>query len=105
MKIKDYIIGFFRLIYFISLSFCTYNFALLLSLCFGYAMFKFYNLIFTSITHTNAFSDVLIEVFNFMCLHSTAFLIVFIILYVLGYLWFLYKFVNRIANDIILNEN
>ena len=91
----------FRCIFYLLMCFAGYNFALCVGFLFGYAMVTLFDRVFVSTAGRTPFSDFFVFSLEWMCTHPTISLTVAIILYVAGFLYFIYKFVMNIADSLI----
>lgn len=96
--------GIFRGIGMLGMCFLSYNAALALVAIIGCGMAILMDELFVTLVNSTAFMDVFRNVFNWACAHLTLSVTVLAILYIIGFLWFIYDFVNRLAGDLYKQE-
>lgn len=99
--LREIVQGIFRGIGMLVMCFLCYNFALFLAAIIAGGTFFIFNEFFVKLTGLSAFTDVFQNLFDWACTHLTLSVTVSAILYIIGFLWFIYTFVMRLAEDII----
>lgn len=101
---REIIKAIFRGIQMFGLCFLSYNTALVLVAVIGSGMFWLMNSSFIKLVNSTAFAEIFQSLFNWACAHSIFSVIVLVFLYIIGFLWFIYKFVNESAKEILKQE-
>lgn len=93
----------FRGIKYLLIAFLGYNFALCIGFLFAYAMLTIFDALLDSIAGKTPLSDFFGFLLEWMSVHPTTSIIVAVVLYVAGFLCFIYKLVMSVANGLIQN--
>lgn len=91
----------FRGIVYLGLCFLGYNAALCFAAVIGGGLVILFERLFNSLTNSTALMDTLQGLFNWACAHSSISVTVLVVLYIIGFCWFIYHFVNRVAESIV----
>lgn len=93
----------FRCIKYLLIAFLGYNFVLCIVFLFGYAIFTLFDMLCDSTVGKTPLSDFFYFLLEWIQFHPTFSLTVAIILYVAGFLHFIYKTVMNIADNLTQN--
>lgn len=102
---KEIVQAVFRGIGFLIVGFLAYNFALVFASVVGYGMFLCSDALFIKLLNYTEFEAPIRNLFGWACAHPVLSITVLAILYLVGFCWFIYKWVSSIVESEIGLKN